>query len=88
MPTVNLYVTKSDKAFLDALPFGMTAAGIMRDAIARLRQGDGCDHPHQMFICPDCGQRDYSHPEPGEENAGQADAHTDVHIDRRTHGHV
>lgn len=82
MPTIHLYVTRDDKEFLDALPLGRTAAAIMREAIARLRADGGCDHVHQMIICPGCGRREYpSLTGEGSEDAGQEGAHGDVHID-------
>lgn len=63
MPRVTLYVNAADKAFLDALPDGVTGAAILRAAIDRLRrQGAECEHAHQRVICTTCGhQEDADH---------------------------
>ena len=63
MPRVTLYVTAADKAFLDALPEGLTGAAILREGIARMRRhGEECEHSHRQAVCLDCGQRDDTHP--------------------------
>ena len=58
MPSVQVYVNAADKAWLDDQPAEVTAAALMRGAIARERRlGEECSHDLQELVCLDCGRR-------------------------------
>lgn len=64
MARVGVYVTEADKAWLDQLPQGSTAAALLREAIARARRlGADCAHERRQLVCLDCGHRADAHVE-------------------------
>jgi hypothetical protein len=58
MPRIGLYVSAADKAYLDALPPGVTGAAIFREALRQARLAvESCPHPVEMLelACRRCG---------------------------------
>ncbi len=58
MPTIQVYLTAADRAWLDEQPITFSAAELVRDAITRARrQMADCGHEHLEVVCVDCRRR-------------------------------
>jgi hypothetical protein len=56
MPKVHLYVSRADQAAIEALPAELTAAHLLRQALAERRaQAQACEHERVRVVCEACG---------------------------------
>ncbi|MCL2393269.1 MAG: hypothetical protein FWC87_01170 [Acidimicrobiaceae bacterium] len=57
MPTIQVYLSARDRAWLDERPREFNVAAFVRDAIAQARsEAERCAHDRIEAVCLDCGE--------------------------------